>query len=587
MLCLITTVLRHGKSGAAVYRDRIINADIISIGRGSEQMVFLPDVRVALQHAHIRQANGGRLQIDSHSASGLRLNEQPMQSALIRCGDIIRIGNSIIQVSEREGFDLVLEVETKHSPRDLEPHIQARAQLQTSRSGAYLRGMSWILFSSILLLFLVIPVGHVYLYEALQPWLMKIEEEWLSTEEEFVELPPMPMLLSDRFWNSGELAQAHHFFGHDCKTCHIQPFTRTQDAACIVCHDKTHPHVDPNFFNLEVLNNTRCATCHADHNGKRALIIRDDHLCSDCHKDLSQQGVETELGDAYDFAEQHPPFKPTLISFQNGKNTSERVSMEDRLRFRERSNLEFPHDVHVSRKGLSTFYHEDNVRLWCNDCHQPEPGGGEGFLPVSFEQRCQDCHRLSFEPMEIDRVVPHGKVGEVMHTLREYYTSRALLGGYHNDPDAPDIVKMGRFPEERLEGEELLAALEWARHKTDEVAQDIFEFSLCIECHRINMTEEDPPRWDIVPVRITRDWMPKARFSHEKHLTMNCVTCHLAPESNNSSEILLPDIVTCQNCHGGVKTDKKLQSTCVDCHGFHVAKEFTMGKDKEMDSWDE
>jgi len=586
MLCLITTVLRHGKSGAAVYRDRIVNADTISMGRGSEQAVFLPDVRVALQHAQIRQASGGRFQIDSHSASGIRLNEEPLQSALIRPGDTIRIGNSIIQVAEREGFDLVLEVETKHSARDLEPHIQARAQLQLPHSGFYMRFTSWFLFVSIFLLFLIIPAGHVYLSAELEPWIIKIEEDWLSTEEEFVELPPMPTMLSDRFWNSGTLASAHHFFGHDCETCHTEAFTPTTDAACVVCHDKTYRHVDPNFFELDKLNDTRCAACHADHNGKQALVIRDDHLCSDCHKDLTQQGVDTKLGDAADFENNHPPFRPTLISFQNGKQLSERVSMENRVRFRERSNLEFPHDVHVSRKGLATFYHEDNVRLWCNDCHKPEPGGGEGFLPINFEQHCQECHRLSFEPMEIDRVVPHGKVGEVMYTLQEYYNSRALAGDYHNDPDAPSIVKMGRFPNEHLEGEERIEALVWARRKADEVAQEVFEFSVCIECHRVNMVQEDPPRWDIVPVRINQDWMRKARFSHEKHLTMNCVTCHLAPESNNSSEILLPDIETCQNCHGGVAAHEKLQSTCVDCHGFHVATEFTMGKDNEMDTWD-
>ncbi len=586
MLCLITTVLRHGKSGAAVYRDRLVNADTISIGRGVEQAVFLPDVRVALQHAQVRQASGGRFQIDSQSPAGIRVNEQLSQSALLRPGDVIRIGNSIIQVGERDGFDLVLEVEIKSSPREIEPHIQARAHLQLSSKSLRMRFWSWWLFSLIFLLFLVMPAGHLYLDEELEPWTIYIEENWLSTEEEYVELPKMPGLLTDRFWNSGTLASAHHFFAQDCTTCHVEPFLPVTDDACVRCHDKTHPHTDP-FFNLESLHNTRCAACHADHNGKQALVIRDDKLCSDCHKDLTLQGVDTELGDAQDFGDLHPPFRPTLISFQDNKEIEKRVSMDEPLKFREQSNLEFPHDVHVSRKGLSTFYHEDNVRLWCDDCHQPEPGS-EGFLPVNFEQHCQDCHRLSFEPMEIDRTLPHGKVGEVMHTLQEYYSTRALTGDYHNDPDAPDIVQMGRFPDERLEGEERLLALDWARTKSEEVAQEVFEFSVCIECHRVNMLREDPPSWNIEPVRINTDWMRKSRFSHEKHLTMNCVTCHLAPESNNSSEILLPDIQLCQNCHAGVEEhENKLQSTCIDCHGFHVAREFTMGKDNEMDVWDQ
>ncbi len=596
MLCLITTVLRHGKSGAAVYRDRLVNAETIGIGRGVEQAVFLPDVRAALQHALIRRVSGGRVQIDSQSPAGIRVNEQLVQSALLRPGDLIRIGNSIIQVAEREGFDLVLEVETKRSPRDIEPHIQARAPLQLGKNRV--RTLSWLLFSLILLLFLLIPSAYRYFYDELQPWVAAVEALWVvdkgdvgdAGEVEAVdaevgsgELPQMPLLLSDRFWDSGTLASVHHFFRQDCSTCHTQPFVPTTDAACISCHDKTHPHTDPDFNDLDKLKNTRCTACHADHNGKKGLIIRDDKLCSECHKDLQAQGVDTDLDDAEDFGTHHPPFRPTLISHQDGKDVEERVSIEDTLAFREQSNLEFPHDVHLSRKGLSTFYHEDNVRLWCDNCHEAEPGGN-GFLPINFERHCQDCHRLSFEPMEIDRVVPHGKVGEVMHTLQDYYSTHALAGDYHNDPTAPQVVQMGRFPGERLEGEERMVALNWAQQKAEEVAQEVFEFTLCIECHRINQVQEDPPRWDIVPVRINANWLRKARFSHQKHLTMNCVSCHLAPESNNSSEILLPDLSICQNCHGGVNAPDKLQSTCVDCHGFHVAKEFTMGKDAEMDT---
>jgi hypothetical protein len=85
-----------------------------------------------------------------------------------------------------------------------------------------------------------------------------------------------------------------------------------------------------------------------------------------------------------------------------------------------------------------------------------------------------------------------------------------------------------------------------------------------------------------VPVRINSRWFPRANFKHDKHLTTNCVSCHLAPESEQSEEILLPDIESCRSCHGGIHSKDKLQSTCVDCHDFHVAKEFTMGKNTEM-----
>ncbi|MDM8546289.1 FHA domain-containing protein [Candidatus Venteria ishoeyi] len=577
MLCLISTIIRQAKSGA-VYRDRIHNGLPITIGRGGEQIVFLPDLRVALQHAEITTAAAGRFLLRTRSVSGVRVNDQLVQNTLIKPGDTIRIGDSLIHVSTRENYDLVLEVETRRLLRDIDEHIQTRAQLSLSDTKLNMRRLSLWSFFSILLLFFALPLTYIYLADWYQPWVSDIEE-YLSTDEEYVELPAMPKLLTDNFWNSGEVAAAHHFFREDCTTCHQTPFEPVQDKACVACHDKTHPHVDPEFFELDRFND-RCAICHIEHNGKHALINRDDQLCSDCHKDLSEQGVNTTLEDARDFGEQHPAFKPTLTSHIDGQDISKRVAMDDEVRYMEQSNLEHPHDVHLSRKGLETI--DGIYRLWCDDCHTLEPGGA-GFKPINFEQHCQECHKLSFEPMELDRVVPHGEVGEVLYTILDYYSTQALRGNYRNDFDVPEIVQIERFPDEELEGEERMIALNWAREKAEEVAEEVFEFSVCVECHQVEKVQESPPKWRIIPIRINSDWLPRARYSHIKHQTMNCTSCHLAQESNNSSEILLPDIETCRNCHGGVHDDSRLQSTCVDCHGFHVAKEFSMGKDKEAE----
>jgi hypothetical protein len=48
MLCLISTISRHGRTGA-VYHDRIVNVEVLTLGRAVDQHVFLPDLRVALQ----------------------------------------------------------------------------------------------------------------------------------------------------------------------------------------------------------------------------------------------------------------------------------------------------------------------------------------------------------------------------------------------------------------------------------------------------------------------------------------------------------------------------------------------------------
>jgi pSer/pThr/pTyr-binding forkhead associated (FHA) protein len=110
MLCLISTISRHGKTGA-VYHDRIVNVDLLTLGRAVDQHVFLPDLRVALQHATISDLGRGRFGIEAKSASGIRINDRLVQESLLHVGDTIRIGNALIRVVEpRHGYDLVLEV---------------------------------------------------------------------------------------------------------------------------------------------------------------------------------------------------------------------------------------------------------------------------------------------------------------------------------------------------------------------------------------------------------------------------------------------------------------------------------------------
>lgn len=579
MLCLISTISRHGKTGA-VYHDRIVNVEVLTLGRAVDQHVFLPDLRVALQHATITDLGRERFWLDAKSASGIRINDQLVQNSLIQAGDVIRIGNALIRVlPPRHGYDVVLEVEFRHTPaRAIENQTQLRAKMRLSDTRLKARPASWFFFASILLMFLIIPNATVYLSDYYQPLFEKIVlffnpvDENIPTDQqpEPPSLPTMPDILTDKFWNSGNVASAHYFFRNDCNSCHRAPFVRVPDSACLSCHKKTRSHVDPDFFKLDKLTRTRCADCHVEHNGKHALIDREDQLCSDCHRNLTkQQGITTDLGNAWDFGLEHPPFHPTLIGFKNGAETSKRISMDNEEHFREESNVEFPHDIHVSRKGLATF-HEEIKRLWCDDCHTLDRGG-VGFDKVNYDKHCAECHPLSFEPSDVTRLVPHAKVSEIMYQLQEYYSERALKGDYHGDVDAPAIVQQGRFPDEQLQADDRMIALDWARNKAEQVAEELFTFTSCIECHVVNKTQENPPRWNVAPVRINSKWLPKTHFLHAKHLTMNCVSCHLAPESTNSGDILLPDIDSCRSCHQGVHSPDKLQSTCVDCHGFHVS----------------
>jgi hypothetical protein len=213
----------------------------------------------------------------------------------------------------------------------------------------------------------------------------------------------------------------------------------------------------------------------------------------------------------------------------------------------------------------------------CSDCHHPD-AGGIGMLAINMERDCAKCHRLEFEPDNPQRVVPHGKLDHVLYTLTEYYGNQALLGNI-KDPNAPRVVKNRRRPGEKLTKQERKEAFDWAANKALEVGADLFEERVCSTCHDVTRVREDyPPQWDIAPVRIAESWLPKAKFTHKKHETMECTDCHKASNSEDSMDVLIPAIDNCRQCHAGTRSvTNRLESTCVDCHGFHVAKDHPLG----------
>jgi hypothetical protein len=72
-------------------------------------------------------------------------------------------------------------------------------------------------------------------------------------------------------------------------------------------------------------------------------------------------------------------------------------------------------------------------------------------------------------------------------------------------------------------------------------------------------------------VQLTADWMPRARFDHAAHVSETCVSCHgKAPESKHATDILIPGIARCRECHGGAGSSAKVASDCLMCHTFHL-----------------
>jgi hypothetical protein len=298
------------------------------------------------------------------------------------------------------------------------------------------------------------------------------------------------------------------------------------------------------------------------------LVRTDSKLCTDCHKDLKTRHPNSGVVDVAEFTKDHPPFKVSmLIPGKTGPAAIVRIQQDDKARFVEASGLKFPHDVHMSAKGLRG--PDGTAKMECKNCHVKEESGIR-FKPVTMGEHCQNCHSLEFEPKATTRQVPHGKVADVLATLKEYYAQAALT-------DAPiDVVLEDgiKRPGQRVAETRREAALSWANTKAEKISQELFEVRVCFACHQIKRGEagaEPALRWQIAPIAITQHWLPKSRFPHSRHDTYKCTSCHDVEKSKKSADIAIPDIKNCRECHGGNVTVKdKAPGTCETCHGFHT-----------------
>jgi predicted CXXCH cytochrome family protein len=561
--------LSRGHAGAVEQRDRVFEGDALTIGRATDQVLHLKDPRVGLQHARILRS-GDRIVISVSAVSGVLVNGAVRRDAEIRPGDVVQVGSNTLKfVAPPAGFDVAFTFELDAAARAAEA-VRKRPQLDIANTRLNRRVASWVLFITIAALGLLVPLLAVRSPDA-RPTLAAT------------------FLPSDRAWSPGPLHSVHQNLASRCETCHEQPFVRVRSTACLECHaSSVHRHVGMEV-SVERLDSTRCAKCHAEHNEPATLVRADAGLCVGCHGRLEQvteeSGVTARISD---FVREHPEFRVSLLAPRGG---SDAISEWDVQRetlgtagFCERSRLKFPHDTHLDPKGIKAA--DRTVVMKCADCHVPE-AGGRRMQPVRMEEHCQSCHRLDFEPADPERQVPHGAVARVVQTLNEYYSAR-YLEGY------PDPLATAR-PERRaarpgvqlspVERARLLAA---ASDKASRVARDLIERRTCQDCHVVEVAPHPDPlllplpragegtRWRVLPVLLTTEWMPKAHFDHARHATTlsGCDSCHEARKSHEASDVLMPRIAACRECHGGTDgvhtADNRVASTCMLCHSFHV-----------------
>lgn len=521
--------LRRGPAGAIDQKDKLYDGEAVTLGRATDQVVQCKDRRVALAHARIL-LRGGQAVVVSHVPGGVLVNGTVQREARLRAGDTVMLGANVLRILEPPaGCDLAFSFELDAEARsdDAAPNL---LRLRLTDLGFAKRRWSWALFLGVLLVALAIPTAGVR-SPAVQATLRG------------------GFLPDDHFWSPGPLSRVHEALSSQCEACHERPFQRVRNEACLTCHaTNLHQHAGEH---AAAQDETRCSGCHSEHHEPAALVRENPEVCVDCHRDLKTVSPATKVStQVTDFAADHPAFA---------------------LPPRAASGLTFPHDVHLDKAGIRSA--TGDTVLGCSDCHVPEPGGAR-FRPLQMQRDCGDCHLLDFDPAYPERVVPHGDAQAVTAFLVDYY-SRRFLESYADPRAGPVTVRRAGPKPSASERERLLRD---AREQAGRVTRDLFERRSCSQCHEVARSGSSADEWKIQAVDLQATWLPGAKFSHAAHGTAltGCETCHQATSSGVATDVLLPAIATCRECHAGgdarATPANRITSTCILCHDFHAAE---------------
>ena len=548
----------RGSGNNQTISDKRIDRPQVSIGRGADQDILVNDPRVAWEHAEVRAGGLGGYSFEVlRDAGPVLLNGAPSRGSKLRDGDALTLGGSQIVFRLFEG-QAYLEVREAPRVKDAQAaQLRAQSKLSLEEVGVSRRRWSWILFLLLLLITLLLPLASRFLPVV------------------SAQIRHAPLVPSDAVWLSGPMSAAHESFGRDCEACHLEAFEVTPDRACLACH-ATVAHHDDDVALLESsgIEDYRCADCHHEHDGDEGLVLAHPSLCVDCHALPGSKMPGSGLQPVSDFDGGHPQFSPTVWRL-DPQGQREAVSLSLQPGLREPSALIFPHDLHLDADGVEDRAGEAQL-LDCQSCHEYQ-AGEVSFQAVDFEQHCQYCHSLEFEPSDPGREVPHGNTQAVLDDLRGYY-ARQVLQGTEQPPLTLPRGPRGRQRSVVLDEAERNTLLRKADGLARDKIDETIRVRLCAKCHTIGPApQEGGADWDVEPFRQRAVWFEAARFDHGHHQTEGCESCHAASTSESADEVLLPGIDDCTGCHAGNASRRgRIRSLCIDCHGFHLAGEALM-----------
>lgn len=402
-------------------------------------------------------------------------------------------------------------------------------------------------------------------------------------------------------FQAAPVSSEHSTFGANCSACHDRSWQTAQrlvtlsdahhsvsDAACQSCHQAAE-HVPG------LLAERDCVSCHQEHRPEQSLTQLADNNCTRCHGNLQDHlatasfvsritqfaagdGAHPEFallrGSRSGMGERHKAsnvaeFKPETAGASGGK-------------WIDRGGLKFNHRAHLNSAGVMG-PDGQRITLQCAGCHLPE-GDGAYIADVNYEQHCAKCHplRLGGDLAGVGEI-PHASVEQVRGVIRERLAEQLQPAG-----GAEAAGESARLP--LLSTPAQLTADQKRDLETRLAAADHAVFGLeakgmCRQCHHVEARDGawlvkmvnpefgEALKTEIAsdPPMVPRRWLLHGGFHHKAHRAIACEKCHDALDSSETTDILLPSIAVCRDCHG---TDVSTAATtvrddCVLCHTYH------------------
>ncbi len=574
------------------YQDTEIKCDKLSIGSSRNADIQLCGENIALQHFAISFQNS-QLNFECKKKSRILLNGDATRKGSLATNDEILLENHRLRIIPTPaGFDLALEI---YVDQDLQNKgLESAYDTSIDDASWGTRIPAYILSALVIAFGLIWPIFSHYQNSVNVP----ITTGTLNSANEKV-----PAIHSgDKYWSTGPLFQAHQVaLGDNCSACHKKPFEQVKDEACEDCH-QADPHIQPAHTFSEP---QACQSCHKEHNEPNSIVVTSDVLCVDCHNEniMTHHSLPGQpdkvLSAVTGFTkESHPQFKlsylqPFVVKTEHvqqklpeektapATNDNAIVAMEWQkyqepfdMGREEQSNLKFDHQVHLD--GAKMRISDKPEGMECADCHTLK-SDDEHFEPVVMEKHCVSCHQLNFDTENLERQLPHGKPSEVVRMLEAHYVRTYTDPTFKAESSGNKRRRLGNKATKNCS-----TPFECGMNKAAIEAEAQFTKGVCNYCHQITDTESTDTeskdiysRWQVMPVSINDDWYPHAAFDHVSHQTKKedatdtCLSCHDALHSNKSTDVLMPGINNCLECHADSSIDKKITLNCISCHEYH------------------